>query len=73
MTLERLDRFPGHSVGYSYLPEAMRRNIAHDVPLWSEFIRQQAERFGCPYIDMADDFPQRLAEAEAVLAVENLA
>ena len=67
MTLERLDRFPGHSVGYSYLPEPMRRQIAQDVPRMSEFFRQQAERFGYPYIDMVSDFPQRLHEAEAVL------
>ena len=67
MTMEMLDQFPGHSVGYSYLPEAMRRQIAQDVPRMSEFFRQQAERFSYPYIDMVSDFPQRLHEAEAVL------
>ena len=67
MTLESLDQFPGHSAGYGYLPEAMRRQIAQDVPLMSEFFRQQAERFGYPYVDMVSDFPQRLHEAEAVL------
>jgi len=67
MTLESLDQFPGHSAGYGYLPEAMRRQIAQDVPLMSEFFRQQAERFGYPYIDMVSDFPQRLHEADAVL------
>jgi len=67
MTMEMLDQFPGHSVGYSYLPEAMRRQIAQDVPLMSEFFRQQAERFGYPYIDMVSEFPKRLQEAEAVL------
>ena len=67
MTLEGLDQFPGHSVGYSYLPEAMRRQIAQDVPLMSEFFRQEAERFGYPYIDTVSDFPQRLHEAETML------
>jgi hypothetical protein len=67
MTLDRLDQFPGRSQGYSFLPEAMRRQIAQDVPRWSKFIQQEAERFGYPYLDMADDFPQRLLEAEAML------
>jgi hypothetical protein len=67
MTLERLDQFPGCSPGYSNLPEAMRRQIARDVPLWSEFTRQEAERFGYPYVDTTSDFPLRLQEAEVVL------
>jgi hypothetical protein len=67
MTLESLDQFPGRSPGYSYLPEALRRQIAHDVPFWSEFIRQECERFGCRYIDTADGFLQRLHEAEMAL------
>ncbi len=67
MTLERFDRFPGRSRGYARLPEEMRRQFAQDVPLWSDFIRQEAERWGYPYIDMSDDFPSRLDEAEAVL------
>ena len=67
MTLESLDQFPGRSPGYGYLPEAMRRQIAQDVPLWSEFIRQESERFGYPYVDMVSDFPQRLHEAETML------
>ena len=67
MTLERLDQFPGCSRGYSRLPEAMRRQIAQDVPHWSMFIQQEAARFGHPYIDMADDFLQRLYEAETLL------
>ena len=70
MTLESLDQFPGRSRGYGYLPEAMRRQIAQDVPLWSEFIRQESERFGYPYVDMVSDFPQRLHEAEAVLTAD---
>jgi len=67
MTLERFDEFPGHSRGYTFLPEATRRQFAHDVPLWSAFMRQEAERSGYPYVDMADDFTARLSEAEAVL------
>jgi hypothetical protein len=45
----------------------MRRQIVRDVPLWSEFIRQEAGRFGYPYIDMAGDFAARLNEAGALL------
>lgn len=67
MTLERFDQFPGRSVGYSFLPEEMRLQIVHDIPLWSEFIRQEANRFGYPYVDMTGDFPLRLHEAETLL------
>jgi hypothetical protein len=67
MTLETFDRFPGRSRGYGGLPEEMRRQIVRDVPLWSELIRQEAERFGYPYLDMIGDFSQRLNEAEAIL------
>ncbi len=67
MTLERFDQFPGRSHGYASLPEAMRRQIVHDVPRWSELIRQEATRFGYRYIDTRDDFSARLQEAEAVL------
>lgn len=67
MTLERFDRYPGRSPGYAYIPEVMRRQIVHDVPLWSAFIQQEAGRFGYPYIDTSDDFPARLDEAAAVL------
>ncbi|MDX1663315.1 MAG: hypothetical protein R3272_05945 [Candidatus Promineifilaceae bacterium] len=67
MTIERLDRFPGRSAGYASLPEAMRLQIARDVPRWSRFIRREAQRFDCPYLDMGDNFPQRLMEAEAAL------
>jgi len=45
----------------------MRRQIVDDVPRWSAFIRQEAGRCGYRYIDMSDDFPARLQEAEAVL------
>jgi len=67
MTLARFDQFPGRSHGYASLPEAMRRQIVDDVPRWSAFIRQEAGRCGYRYIDMSDDFPARLQEAEAVL------
>jgi hypothetical protein len=67
MTLDQFDRFPGHSRGYSGLPTEMRSRFAQDIPRWSEFIRQEAGWFDLPYIDMSDDFPSRLSEAEAVL------
>lgn len=67
MTLETLDRFPGRSPGYGYLPEEMRRRIAGDVSLWSEFIRQEAGRWGQPFIDVSGDFAERLKDAEAAL------
>jgi len=67
MTLESLDRFPGRSLGYSGLPEELRRQIANDVPLWSEFISQESKNFGYPYIDTVTDFPQQLTQAESIL------
>ena len=67
MTLETIDRFPGRSPGYAGLPEEARRKIARDVPPWSDFIRQESERCGYVYFDTANDFPQRMAEAEAAL------
>jgi 2-phosphoglycerate kinase len=67
MTLEKFDQFPGRSVGYSNLPEELRRQFAKDVPLWSEFIRQECESFGYPYVDTANDFQNRLLEAESIL------
>lgn len=67
MTVEKLDQFPGRSPGYSGLPAAIRRRIAQDVPLWSELVRQESERFGYSYVDTADDFARRLSEAEAML------
>jgi hypothetical protein len=33
---------------YRDLPQAMRRQIAQDIPLWSAFIRQEAEFFAIP-------------------------
>ncbi len=67
MTLGHFDQFPGRSHGYNGLPEELRRQFAKDVPLWSEFIRQECERFGYPYIDTIHDFPRQLAQAESLL------
>lgn len=72
MTLERLDRFPGRSRGYASLPEEARRQFAQDIPRWSEFVRQETECFDYPYIDMSDDFPSRLREADVMLTVDAL-
>jgi hypothetical protein len=72
MTLERLDQFPGRSRGYAGLPEALRRQIAQDIPLWSDFVRQEAERFGYPYVDMSDDFASRLSEAETMFTASGI-
>jgi 2-phosphoglycerate kinase len=67
MTLERFDNFPGRSPGYAFLPAEMRRQFAQDIPLYSQFVRQEAERFSYPYVDMSNDFHSRLNEAEALL------
>ena len=67
MTIDQFDQFPGRSPGYAFLPEEMRRQFAQDIPLWSEFIRQEAGRCGCPYIDMSGDFHARQNEAGALL------
>lgn len=67
LTLEDLAQFPGRSPGYGRLPEALRRQIVEDVPRWSAFIEQEADRFGYRYVDMVSDFPQLLDEAERVL------
>ncbi len=71
MTLSRFDRYPGRSRGYAGLPEEVRRQFAHDIPRWSEYVQQEADRFGCPYVDMSDDFPLRLNEAEALLRADS--
>jgi hypothetical protein len=70
MTLADLSQFPGCSQGYSSLPEVLRRQIVEDVPRWSGFIRQEADRFGYAYVDMVSNFAQRLAEAEMVLTAD---
>jgi hypothetical protein len=66
LTLEDLDRFAGRT-GYGHMPETLRRQIVEDVACWSAFIRQESDRFGYSYVDMASDFAQRLVEAEGVL------
>ena len=72
MSLEHFDQFPGRSRGYAGLPEEMKLQIVHDVSRWSEFIRQEAKRFGYPYMDMIGDFPSRLNEAETMLTTNNV-
>lgn len=67
MTIERFDQFPGHSPGYGRLPEDTRRQFAGDIPRWSAFIQQEAERFGCAYVDMGSNFVARLDEAKGLL------
>ena len=67
MDLQIFDKFPGRSRGYAGLPEEMRQQFAQDVPLWSQFIQQERERFGLPYFDMSGDFDQRLREVESVI------
>ena len=67
MTLETFDQFPGRSPAYSFLPEEQRRQIVQDVPRWSAWIQQEAERFGYPYIDTVSDFTGRLRSAETAL------
>jgi hypothetical protein len=67
MTLEKLDKYPGMSRGYTGLAEAFRRQIASDVPLWSQFVRDESQRFGYPYVDTGEHFTQRLQEAEGIL------
>lgn len=67
MTLESFDRFPGRSQGYHHVPEELKRQIVHDVPLWSELVRMEAEQLRYPYIDMGKDFDQGLQEAHSLL------
>ena len=67
-----IDRFPGRSLGYSGLPTGIWIRFAQDIPHWSAYVRQEAERFGCAYMDMSDDFPARLLDAEAFLVDNRL-
>ena len=71
MTLEHFDQYPGRSRGYSGLPEELRRQFAKDVPVWSEFIRQECESFGYPYVDTVNNFPQQLVQAESLLSTSS--
>ena len=72
LTFEQFDRFPGHSKGYSGLPEEMKRRFASDIPAWSEFIRQEAARFGFHYVDTSGDFEERLSLAAALLTKKSM-
>lgn len=67
MSLATFNQYPGHSRGYNHLPEEFKRQITRDVPVWSEFIRQQAGHIGYPYFDTSDDFELRIQEARASL------
>lgn len=67
MSLEKFDQFPGRSVGYGGLTEELRRQFGKDVPLWSAFIQQECDGFGYRYVDMTNDFPNRLMQAESIL------
>ncbi len=71
MTLEHFDQFPGRSHGYSGLPEAVRRRFAQDVSAWSAFIARECNHFGYAYIDTANDFSQKLAQAESILTTKH--
>jgi hypothetical protein len=57
LTMEVFEHFPGRSRGYIGLPEAFRRQIVQDVPPWSAFIRQEAERSGTPMSIRGAIFP----------------
>jgi hypothetical protein len=72
MMLERFDQYAGRSPGYSHLPEAFRRKIVLDIPIWSRFVQGEAERFNYPYFDLADDFMSHLKEAEEVITDRSL-
>ena len=67
MTIDQFDQYPGKSPGYAKLPIEMRQQIVRDIPRWSEFIQREASKNGYPYVDIADGFRSRIAEAEANL------
>jgi 2-phosphoglycerate kinase len=67
MTLERFDRFPGKSQGYAGLSKDVRARMSADIPMWSSFVRDEAKRYGLPYIDTSDGFESRLDDAVAEL------
>lgn len=71
MTPEHFDAYPGHSLGYANLPDEMRRRFALDIPRWTEFVRQEARRYGCPFVDVSEDFSTRLVEAATLLAPDD--
>lgn len=65
MTPERFDQYAGN---YARLPEGVRRQMAAGIAAWSQFIQQEAERFGYAYVDTGEDFFERLKLAEEILA-----
>ena len=67
MTLERFDKYPGHSPGYSMLPKDIRQQFAHDIPFWSKYVQQEAKKHGYSFVDMSDNFQLQLNEAEVLL------
>ena len=67
LTLERFDAFPGRSRGYVGLPPELKRQIVRDVPKWSAYVAEKAASEGLPYLDMNEDFGDRLEEAEHLL------
>lgn len=69
MTLERLDAFPGRSPGYGRLPEALRRQIAADVPVWSAYLESECARWAVPYVDLGDEFDEGLHQAQRALGL----
>jgi len=65
LSLADFNKYPGHSPGYQYLPEEMKRQIVSDIPKWSEFIQRECNTFGFPYLDMSTDFKECLRGAVA--------
>src|SRR5262249_36207054 len=70
MTLERFAQFPGQSKGYIGLPEEVQRQIVQHVPMHSELVRQEAERFGYQYVDMGRGFDVALGKADRLLTAD---
>jgi hypothetical protein len=66
ISLPEFDDF-GRSAGYGSLPPERRERMARDIPPWSRLVCNEAERFGFPYVDTADDFAMRLGKARAAL------
>lgn len=70
MTLERFNAYPGRSPGYGQLPEAIRRQIASDIPAWSAYVERECVKWDVPYVDLARDFPEGQRQASRVLGLE---
>ena len=67
MSLVHFDRYPGKSPGYAQLPAPVRRRIVDEIPRWSAYVQEAAQRSGYPHVDMVGGFRVRLDEAEAEL------